>query len=492
MSQTKSLLPKKLLWTTWILVFVIKLLFSIGYSHLSSLQKPERRIGSISIASGDYYSYIGSMENYAQKGNYYFINQLGDTVRAGRPPHFALPYLLARKFTDRPHAADFLTIVNVALDSIAIVCMAIMAMGLGRGSRRTFFIAIALGVISGYVSNWAFITLPDSPGAALFMIGLFYYWKAYSSGEKRNSHTFWASLFFSWSIMLRPYLIVTVFLFALIFFFRKKLGFAAYRKLFVMAAIPFALFILPWMARNYKVMGRIIPFQEDVYAGYGYKPAELETRKLLTALGEDGGSFWDPTAMASYFSPERNKTSVYHYPNYLKKDTLLVRQIEDIRKEYITTLPTIKKHEGTELVAKVSNLRSTYIKAHGLRYFLLNPIRRSIKFWGHSGSYYISVDKGNRMILFADKLIQSGLYYLVLIFGTIGLLRLGRKNEMGYIMLLPVILLTIMFPLVFGFMEPRYALSFYYPGLVGLVLLVDPVLEFLRLKKRNMLPGRSA
>src|SRR5689334_13289172 len=107
---------KKITWKTalisWILVFALKMLFAYGYCQLIFSQKPERKIGVISYASGDYGSYIGAMENYYQKKGYFFINQLGDTVRMGRQPYFAFPYWLARHFTDSKKASDFLTLVN--------------------------------------------------------------------------------------------------------------------------------------------------------------------------------------------------------------------------------------------------------------------------------------------------------------------------------------------------------------------------------------------
>lgn len=485
MAKSELVLSTRLLWKSWAIVFSIKLLFCFAFSQLIFLQKPERKIGNISYASGDYYSYIGAMENYFQQGKYYFVNQVGDTIKAGRSPHFTLPYLLARHFTSRTGATDFLSIVNIVLGTFAILCMAIMASVLRANSRRIFYVTIALGMISTYVSNWDFITLPDSPGASLMMIGLYYFWKAYSSNEKIVKNIFLASFFFSWAIMLRPFLVVIILAPALIFLFRKKNIYPILGKVVLAAVIPFLLFILPWVVRNYQVFGKFVPFQQDVYAGYGYQPAELQTRKLMTAMGEDGGSFWDPTAMASYFSPDRYTTSVYQYPGYVKEDTLLMQTIEEIRKDYFHIVSTHLKTEGDILVRKVDSLRSAYIQKYKWRFYLTNPLKRTVKFWGHSGSYYISVEKGPRLPILGFKIIQSALYYLVLILGAIGLLRLGRKNEIGYILLLPLVFITIMSPLLFGFMEPRYALSFYYPAMIGLVLLLDPVLEFLRRKKNK-------
>ncbi len=466
-------LPTKFLFKIWILCFFIKLLFAFGYSHLIFLQKPERKVGFISYASGDQYSYLGAMENYITTGNYYFINQLGDTIKAGRSPHFAIPYFFARKILSKNLATDFLTIVNVALDSFAILIVALMAFTMGSNSKKSFYIAIALGLISTYVSNWSFITLPDCGGAALLMIGYYFYWKAYSNIGKLSLNVLLASLFFTWSIMYRPYLIIIIVCLAAIFLFSRKIEFRALVKLAAISITPLILFIVPWSIRNYNVLGKIIPFQENVYAGYGYLPTEIATRRLMNSMGEDGGTFWDPTAMASFFSKDKYLTSSYKYPNYLVRDTALLQQIDNLRIDYINSFGHRTPQQEDAMLSRTANLRRQYVSNYPGRYYFLNPFRRTMLFWGHSGSYYISIEKGNKVLLLGDKIVQSILYYLVLIFGTTGLIVLGRRKKIGWLLLLPLIILTLMLPMILGFMEPRYAISFYYPGLLGFVYLLD-------------------
>jgi hypothetical protein len=307
------------------------------------------------------------------------------------------------------------------------------------------------------------------------MIGLYFYWQAYSRSEGRSTNIFISSFFFLWSVMLRPFLLLIIGLFALIFLVRKRIAFKQYPRLVVAAIIPLFIIVLPWVARNYSITKKIIPFQEDIYAGYGYLPSELKARRLMTTMGEDGGTFWDPNAMASWFTVKTFRSSRFEFPAYMKRDSDFLFQVENIRNEYLNSFGSRTPSQEKLISDKLATLRSAYIDKYPIHYYLLNPLRRTVKFWGHSGSYYISAENANKAIVTTAKFIQSILYFLVLFFGTFGLVRLARKNDIGWIMLLPLIILTIMFPMIFGFMEPRYALAFYYPGMIGLTLILEPI-----------------
>jgi hypothetical protein len=470
----------KKIWISLLCVFIIKLLLVFAFCQLSIRQDPRRQIGNLSFASGDYKSYIGAMEKYIQHGKYYFLNDAGDTVVAGRAPHYAIPYWIARQFAHEPIAADFMTIFYILIDSIAVFCLALMTMAFCSNSLFAFYSILIIGTISGYVTNWSFITNPDCGGAGLFTIGIYFFWKAYQLTRNLKSNIFLSSFFFLWAIMLRPFLVLPIALIALIFIIRKRIPLKNYLSLIIPAALPVFLLLVPWVWRNYKETGKIIPFQQNVYAGYDYKPSDISTRRLMNSMGEDGGTFWDPSSMASFFSPNDYTTSSYRYPTYVKRDTFLYNNIEKLRTTYINTCDARNQLQEKELATQASILRRYYKKTYKIRYYLFNPVRRSIKFWGNSGSYYISAEKGNKLLLTADKAAQSLLYYLVLIFGTIGLVILGRRNDMGYILLIPVVTLTIMFPILLGFMEPRYALSFYYPGLLGLIIFLESVKRRIR------------
>jgi hypothetical protein len=465
-------LPGKLALISFLILFLLKVFFAFGYCQLIFQTKSDRQIGQISYASGDYKSYIDAMENFIKKGDYYFINQLGDTVKAGRPPHFAIPYLLARQFFNRQIAADFLSIFNILIDCFSILCLSFMPVFYTRRPKFIFVLAMFLGAMSAYVSNWSFITLPDAPAAGLLMIGIFFYWRVYSLRKNSLVNIFFASLFFCWAITLRPYLLFIVLCFAIAFLLQRKYRLKELVKLAIASLIPLIILLGPWTVRNYFVLGKPILFQQDTYAGYSYSAGELSLRKLASAMGEDGSTFWDPTSMSSYFSPDYHVESVFHYPLYIVRDSNLYPRLGAIRRVYLDSFCERTHFEDYALAQRISVLRMTYVKHYPFRYYIVNPILRTAHFFGHSGSYYISVDKRNSFVVRWNKYFQSLLYYLVLIAGTVGLFKLGQKDKIGVILALPLLLLSLM-PLIFGFMEPRYALAFYYPGMLGLVIIID-------------------
>jgi len=257
-------------------------------------------------------------------------------------------------------------------------------------------------------------------------------------------------------------------------------------KLAAVCVLPFVLLITPWIVRNYLLFNRIIPFQQDMYAGYSYSPSELESRKLASALGEDGGTFWDNSSMASFFYPKTFKTSDFKYPRYLVRDTTLINEFENIRHDFIGNYYNRSGMEEESLVARMKKLRIVYKKKYPFRFFGVNNIKKIRTFWIHSGSYYVAVSNDSqweKFLTWGNKLLQSLLYYLVLFLGTLGLWRLRKYDNMGYVLLVPVVMLTLIFPLTLALLESRYSVPFYYPGLIGLCLFIYTVAKKLFLHK---------
>lgn len=488
-SSNEQLSSKTLIIST-LLVFLTKLLMAYGFCQMVVANHPENKLGKISYASGDHNSYVGAMENYKKTGSYFFIQMNGDTVRAGRSPHFGMPYFVARTFFSPETSCDVLSLVSILLDSFAILCVAILAFSFANRKYLAFFLALLLGAASTYVSHWSINTVPDSPAASLIMIGIYFFWKVNIQDEKIKRHLFLLSFFFSWAIALRPYLSIIVAIFAIAFLFqmRKRKKMTVLPKYIIICSIPLLCFVAPWATRNYSIFGKFLPFQQDMYAGYGYLPSEIKIRKLMKIMGEDGTTYWDPKAMISYFKSKTHSTSEYTYPGYLKRDTIFLLKLEQVRKDFISDLIKGGSQEDLLLMSRIDSLEKEYKKKHSIHVFFLSPMKRVVKFWGHSGSYYLpQTDKGGifKLILFANKLFQSALYLLVLFVGAYYLWRVRRQNKFAPVLLIPVIGITFIMPIVFGLLEPRYSLSFYYPCLVGLILFVVSIQE--KIFKRKFL-----
>ena len=204
-------LSPKLIGVVWGIVFLFKLLMAFYYHKITVETHPEIRLGSISLASGDNESYLGSMDNYIKTGNYFFINPKGDTVRAGRSPYYALPYLAARQFLSVGKSADMLTLINISLDATAIICISLLAMSFLNIGKFIFLFTSFLGAISLYVSSWNIITVPDSPAASLLMIGLYFLFKLYRNKRFSYGWIILSTVCFTWAVMLRPFLALVVF-----------------------------------------------------------------------------------------------------------------------------------------------------------------------------------------------------------------------------------------------------------------------------------------
>jgi len=290
----------------------------------------------------------------------------------------------------------------------------------------------------------------------------------------------WSSVFFSWAIVLRPYLALIVGIFALYYLFNKKILFSEIIKLGTICILPLLLLITPWALRNYFLFRQFIPFQQDKYAGYGYTQSELQSRKLIAALGEDGTTYWDLKAMASYFHPDFYKKSSFQYSKYLVRDTTFINDLEKIRYSFINNYYSGTAVEDELLVSQMKELNSKYKKKYPFRYFLINNFKKILKFWGHSGSSYLPANASNKwfkILEIVNKLIQSLLYYTVLIFGTYGLWKFRKHDKIGYVLLMPILVLTLLFPLFFKLFEPRYSFPFYYPCLIGLCLLIQSIFK---------------
>ena len=395
-ADRNSKIPRKVVFFSLVFMFLLKLFLGFTFCKLTLINHPELRIGNLSYSSGDHYSYFGAMENFVSKGSYYFLNYQGDTVRAGRSPHFAIPYYLARQVLSENDSLDFSALLNISIDSIAIICMSLLAFLLAKRRIFVYFLGILFGALSTYISNWSFNTVPDGPAASLFMIGVFYYWKVYSNENISYNSLLLSSLFFSWAIVLRPFLIVVIAFIAIPYLYRivKKENLKVMAKIFIVAAFPLVAFLSPWMIRNYNLTAKFIPFQQDIYAGYNYHPSELAMRNLMTSMGEDGSTYWDPKSMASYFYPTTYTTSLYRYPTYLLRDTSYIRRLEDLRLELISGFSKRDSSSEKLLATKITGLALEYKRNFSVRIWSLNVLKRVVKFWSHSGSYYLpSYDK---------------------------------------------------------------------------------------------------
>ncbi|ANE52447.1 hypothetical protein [Flavisolibacter tropicus] len=459
-------MKRTVLWMSFFIVLSVKLITVNYLAGLTFCENPEIKGGIWANTSGDYFSYIGAMENYISQGLYYFNNNNGDKVFAGRMPHYSIPYYLLRQIFSISTSLDLFVLYQVIIESFAIICLALLIFDITK-RNWTFYISLLLSLISLYNTTWSFAMITDGLSANYLFISVFFFWRFFTLKSRLSFYLF--SIFLALATCLRPYLILFYPVSGLFLFYHFR---HSLRKLFPIAfalALPITLLLSPWVIRNYFLFNRVILFQQDVYAGYGYGEDELAIRRLLSILGEDATTFWDKNTAASFFHKQNYKSSDYKYPSYLQRDTTLYRAIEDIRLSYINGFDS-----KNLTVQKANEIIGTYRSKHPFRFYLLNNIQLVKSFIINSGSYYLPISKSftcYQPVQWVIKLSQSLLYYIYLIPGFLGLIFGTKYNRNVRLLLFPTIFLIALFPVFFKAIEWRFFLPFYYFHQVGLILL---------------------
>jgi len=219
------------------------------------------------------------------------------------------------------------------------------------------------------------------------------------------------------------------------------------------------------------VLKKIVPFHQDIYAGYGFTPANFAVRNFIQTIGESI-VFWDTKSAACYFEAPEGMTCDYNFPSRIFNSNLTFENIEEARTIYLN----YKKNPSDSLaqltISKFNLLSDNYKKDHAFAYYILNPMMLCKNFLIHSGSYYLPIKKDSacyHSYQWALKLFQSLLYYLSLVFGFLGIFLLSRKFKNSFIIISIPIYLIIMFPIYFKMTEYRYFSTAYPFLLIGVV-----------------------
>src|SRR6478609_3399596 len=128
----KNHIKRNILFISLLAVFVFKVAEVEYLTRLEYSKYPQSAGGHWANTGGDSFSYIGAMENYVTKGSYYFLNENSDTVKAGRLPHYAIPYFLLRQAFSPSAALDLFVLFQIAIESVAAVCLALLAWSVTR------------------------------------------------------------------------------------------------------------------------------------------------------------------------------------------------------------------------------------------------------------------------------------------------------------------------------------------------------------------------
>ena len=456
-------------------LFVLKVFFAAFYVKLVSCSDPTFPHGLLYVFSGDSFSFTGAMENYIKQGEYYFVNLVGEKTYAGRLPHYSIPYYFLRLIFSKDASLDVITVLQILLEVIASLVVGWFVFSFS-GRKFLFYLSILVCAISLYYLHFSTIPITDSPAASLFIISYYFLYKFLKENLSIDLILF--SSIFGSVIVLRPYWSIFLILVFLYIVYAKKPAFKTFIIYGLNTFLPLLVLLLPWVVRNYHKLGRLIHFQQDIYAGYGVKSSEVLNRKLLTLIGEDATVGWDKYSAAGYFSIQTHQTSQWKVPSTIKQDSTLSNLFENYRQHYLSIQQNALPDSDNQTVGLAHEFMQRYKQKLQVQAYLLNPLKRLKLFLVQSGAALMPFNRLSPCYSgwqFPVKLFQALMYWLALIPGTLGLALLVRQKTDYLLMLLPIIYLVIMFPLLFGNVEWRYLLPFFYLHLIGLFYVIHRI-----------------
>lgn len=429
-----------------LILLVIRVIAALWLADLQKCQTPAVPAGLIATLTGDASSYLEPMENWRSEGQYYWYN--GERrVYAGRLPHYGLFYLLFRLVWPPPLAHEALALLQILVSCVADVVLASTCQSFLR-SRSAYWVALGILASNLFAAHNASRLFPESLALSLVTLALC----CCLQPPRSTLGTLAYGGAFALVGCLRPYLFPLVGYAVLLSILRRD------PKRAVLLALPVVVLLLPWTLRNWRVLGRFVPLQEDPYAGYvGYDEAYLAYRSWMGAWG-GSSQYWDRRSAGCYFEPN----NIFPCDLAAAPPEALVGSYSRDRLESARGALQLSRRNPVEAERarrEFQALAEDVRRSSPWRYWVVAPLRLLREGLFHSGSYWMPVGVGSVCATRLSTLIkmqQSLLYHSILMLGFLSLLVLALRGSAPSLWLFVPGSLFVVFCLVFRLPEFRY------------------------------------
>lgn len=477
-------------------LLVCKLIFFFWFV---SYQSPSIEGSWIQIPADDE-GYLSTVENLIEKGIWYYDHL---NMEAPRVPGQSLSYGFFRLFFGLAYAVNALLLFQVFIYCVSIVFLGKTLQNITK-SNLSFFICILLFTVDLYNSAWNnYVTLAESLGNSFALIGMCYFYKYYNSKQVEN--IFLAGFFIGISCFYKVVNIVIIMcvgLFLLSFLFKEKETLKRSIKVVFLFSIPFIIFESIWISRNALATSEFIPIQQIKGAPVGLEDDSFiclncPSRSCIKFLKSFGGN-WVPwnvnSEMAWFNTAEYNSKNGFVvnqdvenvFPDWIYTEELTKGLLIVARDNWHKSLneneddqTRIEFAENAILIFRA--FKKNIIKNHPFRYHVTSRLVYLSNFFLHSGTYYVPFRfEDAPMLMKIAKLFLMALYYVVLLLGSIGLIRsfvTVRKRPFMLLFTSVFIGYVVLYCVVFRTNELRYNSMMYICLLIFSIDVIFSVLQ---------------
>lgn len=473
----------------FVLVFAFKLAFSIYFSQYAISRNPENGFGRIAVKSGDTFSYLGVMDNLLAEGDYYFWNG-ARKVYAGRMPYYGAPYLLLRAVFDKQSAGDVYVLLQIAADALATIFFALLCFDVLR-SKTAFWCSffVHAGSLTFAVFGASLYLSPESLSLSFFVFFLYFY-QRFWSGEKQSDLIF-ASIFLAFITLLKPYFVIVYPAVLLGVLIRQKtLGFSDIKFFFRQSAVlglPLLIFLTPWIVRNWIVLDKFIPAQENQRAGYNYSQADRSFANFAGAWG-GGETVLDPYDAGCYFYLNHVCQCDFQIPRHALTDGYNIGEIERVRQNFFELQENYSPESDRIVAAEFDRLTEIYRREKPFMYHVGAKFIILKSLFGYN---YICPEARRDFNFSLSELPRSAfkasqflLYLSSLTLGVFGLLNLARRRQISFVFII-VPLIVILFFVEIRATEIRYANHVHLILRLGLAAVLTNFISWIWLQKQK-------
>lgn len=448
-----QLIPRKKLLLIFLFTFIIKLSTCLYLSYLSNCSQSNEVTYTLAQRSGDAPSYLDPIDNFIEKGSYFYQDGTNIT-HFGRAPYYGSIYYFFRLFAPKNTAYDLVSLFQILMESIAILYLSLLASKIIK-HKYSFWITYILMMVSLNFTSYSTYLLTESLSISFLVI--FSYYLCCYLHDYKNKNLFLAGIFLGLAVLLKPYFTILYIPIGIGFLLVKPFNILSIVKKVIVIALPLIILSTPYTIRNLISYKRFLT-NSELFAGTTYTKADFAYHDFVSSWG---GSFmfWDKRSAGCYFQPQKGIDCNFQFPEYAIDGGYNMTDIENVRNQYIRYQHNPTPALEDSVTNEFSRLRGLFKKYHPLRYFVLSPLIIMRDYVFHSGSYYLPIRKdfpcyhSYQMII---KVSQSVLYYLTLFAGFSGLIILTLRNKKTYMNLFIPVFLLFLFPFVFKYAEFRY------------------------------------